>query len=152
MTTEITAETMLEESDDTIERRFRSHQITQLVFALVMVILPFFLAPAYPGEDRVAICNWRVPALCPHQLFYNQTCPGCGLIRSFTAFAHGQFTESYNYHRLGIPLYFLILMQIPLRLYLLKKGPEKLSGRVNALLQWPIPITIAALIINWLIP
>lgn len=137
--------------ENPLEKRFRAHQWVQLIFALLMVILPFFLSPAYPGEERVAIGNWRVPPICPHQVMFTQSCPGCGLIRSFTAMAHGQYRESLAYHRLGIMLYFIIAMQIPLRLYLLKKGSCGYTKRVAALIYWPVPVIIAVLVINWLI-
>ncbi len=131
-------------------RQFRINQLLQLFFATLMVTLPFFLAPAYPGEDRVALGSWRVPPVCPHRVLYNGSCPGCGLIRSFTALAHGQFKESFAYHRLGIPLFLLVALQIPLRLYLLKKGPDGMSPVVFKMLYQPVPILVALLIINWL--
>lgn len=132
-------------------RQFRINQLIQLFFATLMVTLPFFLAPAYHGEDRVALGNWRIPPVCPHRVLYNGSCPGCGLIRSFTAFAHGQFRESFSYHRLGIPLFLLVALQIPLRLYLLKKGPDAMSPAVLKILYRPVPVLVALLIINWLI-
>jgi len=137
--------------DNPLEGRFRSHQWVQLLFASIMVILPFFLAPAYPGEERVAIGGWRIPPVCPHRIVFAQSCPGCGLIRSFTALTHGHFQESVMYHRLGIPLFFIIALQIPFRLYLLKKGPQGFTKRISAILYWPVPAIISALVINWLI-
>lgn len=133
------------------EKKFRAHQWTQLLFALIMVALPFFLKPAFPGEERVAIGSWRIPPVCPHRILYTQTCPGCGLIRSFTALTHGQIKQAIGYHRLGILLYILVFFQIPIRIYLLYKGREGFSKRIHAMISWPIPFMIAALIINWLI-
>lgn len=132
-------------------RHFRINQLTQLFFATLMVTLPFFLAPAYPGEDRVALGSWRIPPVCPHRVLYDGSCPGCGLIRSFTALAHGQFKESFAYHHLGIPLFMLVALQIPLRLYLLKTGPDGMSPAVFKILYRPVPFLVALLIINWLI-
>lgn len=132
-------------------RQFRINQLVQLFFATLMVTLPFFLSPAYPGEDRVALGSWRVPPVCPHRVLYDGRCPGCGLIRSFTALAHGQFRASFAYHRLGIPLFLLVALQIPLRLYLLKKGPDGTSPIVFKILYQPVPILVALLIVNWLI-
>jgi len=134
-----------------LEKRFRAHQWVQLLFATVMVVLPFFLAPAYPGEDRVALGGWRIPPVCPHRVLFMSSCPGCGLIRSFTALVHGQISESYAYHRLGIPLFLIIAFQIPFRLYLLKTGSQGYSKRIEAFIYRPVPFVIAILVINWLI-
>ncbi|PKL45316.1 MAG: hypothetical protein CVV42_18760 [Candidatus Riflebacteria bacterium HGW-Riflebacteria-2] len=134
-----------------LEKRFRAHQWVQLFFATVMVILPFFLAPAYPGEERVALGSWRIPPVCPHRVLFMKSCPGCGLIRSFTALTHGQFRASYAYHRLGIPLFLIIALQIPFRLYLLKKGSQGYSKRIETIIYRPVPYVIAILVINWLI-
>ncbi len=79
------------------------------------------------------------------------SCPGCGLIRSFTALVHGQISESYAYHRLGIPLFLIIAFQIPFRLYLLKTGSQGYSKRIEAFIYRPVPFVIAILVINWLI-
>ncbi|KAF1081871.1 MAG: hypothetical protein GQF41_1511 [Candidatus Rifleibacterium amylolyticum] len=143
---------MSEPADNIIdlEKRFRAHQWVQLLFATVMVVLPFFLAPAYPGEDRVALGNWRIPPVCPHRVLFMHSCPGCGLIRSFTALTHGQFSESYFYHRLGIPLFLIIALQIPFRLYLLKTGSKGYTKRIETILYRPVPFVIVILIINWL--
>ncbi len=133
------------------EKRFLEHQKIQLLFALIMVFLPFILSPAFPGEERVALFGWRVPPVCPHRILYSGSCPGCGLIRSFTALTHGQLATSWKYHRMGIFLYILIALQIPARFYLLKNGSEGYSKEIHVIINWPIPFTIAALIINWLL-
>lgn len=37
-------------------------------------------------------------------------CPGCGLTRSFNALWHGNFSASFHYHPLALPLCVLLAM------------------------------------------
>ncbi len=45
------------------------------------------------------------PALCASKRLFGISCPGCGMVRSVTAFAQGRFGESLRYHLFG-PLVF----------------------------------------------
>ncbi len=47
-------------------------------------------------------------------------------------------------------LFLLIAFQIPFRVYLLKRGPQGYSRRIEAFLYWPVPLVVAILVINWL--
>jgi hypothetical protein len=48
-----------------------------------------------------------------------QDCLGCGLTRSFTYTAEGALSAAFERHRLGPPLFLLVLAQIPYRLWAL---------------------------------
>lgn len=41
------------------------------------------------------------PTLCPVRLVTGLPCPGCGLTRSWTAAAHGQFSDAFAYNFFG---------------------------------------------------
>lgn len=41
-------------------------------------------------------------SLCPFHALGFSFCPGCGLGRSISMLAHGEFTESFHMHPLGI--------------------------------------------------
>ena len=128
---------------------FYAHQRYQLGVAVFIVLAALILTPAPSPDGKVSLLGWDVPALCPHQLLFHATCPGCGLIRSFTALAHGQFAAAMACHRVGALLFSAVLLQIPLRLYLLRRGPSGLSPRLVFLLHWSGPFLIFSIILNW---
>lgn len=53
-----------------------------------------FLYPLIPALARIQVCAVRG--------FLGCDCPGCGLIRSFGALAHGGIRESVDFHPLGV--------------------------------------------------
>lgn len=68
---------------------------------------------------------------CPSVLLFNRPCPGCGLTTSFTAFVHGDFSESFHAHPLGPPLYLIFSFFAILALYGFVK-----QKRINTSYRW----------------
>ena len=133
------------------EKLFRDEQIFQFSIAVLIVVFSLILKPGTSQDDRVTIFGFKTPVLCLHRLVFNRPCAGCGLTRSFVSFAHGDFKAAYNYHRLGIPLFILVIFQIPIRLYLLKTGSNGYTKFMKKLILYPAIFAGVALIINWLI-
>ena len=124
-----------------------------MIIAASIIFLSCVLSPAPKNsqDDRVTIFGLKTPVLCLHRLIYNEPCAGCGLTRSFVSFAHGDIESSSKYHKLGIPLFLIVLLQIPLRLHLLRVGVSGYTPFIKKLIWVPAVICILALIINWLI-
>ena len=87
----------------------RARQITirpELPHALMValcagaLLLAFVLEPARPGAEVVSIQGIPIPPICSMKRM-GIDCPGCGLTRSWVSAAHGQFSDSLGYHRLG---------------------------------------------------
>ena len=133
------------------ERNFKNQQWIQLFFAVSIVLLSFVLSPGTSQDDRVEIFGIKIPVLCPSRAIFNKPCAGCGLTRSFVNFAHGNIEASYNYHKLGIPLFFLVLLQIPIRIYLLKTGSAGYTEFIKKLITYPAMACIIALLMNWIV-
>ncbi len=133
------------------ENKFYKEQLLQLLFAAAIVLLSIILKPGTNEDDRVTIFGYKTPVLCLHRLIFNEPCAGCGLTRSFVSFAHGDVETSYKFHKLGIPLFIVILFQIPLRLYLMKVGIAGYTSFMRKLVWVPGVIFMIALFINWLI-
>jgi len=51
------------------------------------------------------------PALCASRWIFGIACPGCGMMRSVTAFAHGRLEDSLRYHLFG-PLVFAAVLTL----------------------------------------
>ena len=133
------------------EEKYFSHHRYQLAAAVMVILAAFFLSPVPPGGECVSFLGYDLPPVCPHRVLFHNICPGCGLIRSFVALAHGQFNASFHFHRIG-PFFFLaVLLQIPLRCFMLWRGPQPLSSRLDRTLSLPGKLLIFALIMNWLL-
>ncbi len=59
-----------------------------------------------------------LPSLCVSQLAGLPDCPGCGLGRSVSHLFHGEIQQSWNSHKLGIP----VLTGLLARIYQLAKA------------------------------
>lgn len=135
-----------------IEKNFINHQWYQLLFASFIIVMSCILSPCKSeSDDRVTFFGFKTPVLCAHRLIFHRPCAGCGLTRSFVSFAHGDIEAAYSYHRLGIPLFILVLIQIPIRLYLLRTGSKGYTSRVKKMIAYPAILVVIALIINWVI-
>lgn len=133
------------------EKEFYTDQWMQLIFAAIIILLSCILTPGDSKDDRATLFGFKTPILCLHRLIYKKPCAGCGLTRSFVSFAHGDVKASYNYHRLGIPLFLLLLFQIPIRLYLLKTGISGYTPFMKKLITVPAIVCMIAIFINWVI-
>lgn len=74
------------------------------------------------GAFVLAHTSWTSPLFCPFRALTGIPCPGCGLTRSFTAIALGQWETAINYHLFG-PVIFLgfVIAILHLSLELLTK-------------------------------
>ncbi|MCX7920136.1 MAG: DUF2752 domain-containing protein [bacterium] len=72
------------------------------ILTVVMVVAYFW----HPNDQGIVLCYFRYLTGLP--------CAGCGLTRSLSAFAKGQFLTSFQYHPFG-PLVFLIGIGLWLR-------------------------------------
>jgi len=72
------------------------------VFPLVMTAL---LAGAFLARVEGG------PPLCASKRLFGVSCPGCGMMRSVTAFAQGRFEDSIRYHLFG-PLAFAVILAL----------------------------------------
>jgi hypothetical protein len=122
-----------------------------LAWCVGIVLLSAVLRVDAAGRGYLpGLANHPLPATCPSRVLLHVDCPGCGLTRSFIATAHGQFARAYAFHRVGPLLFLLVLLQIPLRLYALRRHllESQLPGRAIARgLPW---VLLAALLLNWL--
>ena len=72
----------------------------RLLFVLSAIFLISFV---YVPDPEPAV------SLCVIKHFLGIPCPGCGLTHSFCALSHGHFLESFQWHALGPPIYFILL-------------------------------------------
>lgn len=105
-------------------------------------------------NERDQLClpglrSFPVPEVCTTKLLFHVRCPGCGLTRSLVAMGHLQLVEAWRFHHVGPLVYGLLLLQIPFRLWLMRKAPR---GQPVTESRWTVPVVVVLvglLIANW---
>jgi len=62
--------------------------------------------------------------ICPFRRLWGIPCPGCGLTRSFVAFAHGCWSDAFRFHLLGPAFYVIGIFMLLRSVYELWSGYE----------------------------
>lgn len=135
-----------EELNRTLAKRYRKHHLNFLLVCVFTVAASLFLTPASPfagKDDPVRFLGYRIPGSCPSSMIYNVECPGCGMTRSFVAIAHGKWFDAFLFNGAGPALFFLVLLQIPFRIYRLTSSPEPLN------LPQPLWVTVPPKVVFW---
>jgi len=106
--------------DSSDARAGRGEHLWILAMAVAAIVGSFILQPA-PG-DRLDMpvpllrAKIRLPETCLSRRVFGVSCPGCGLTRSFVAFAHGNLREALRFNAVGPILFLICVLQIPYRL------------------------------------
>jgi len=131
--------------------RDRASHITYLAIFLVFILAPFLFELHPTSTQPLTFFGYAPPPGCPSQYYFHLECPGCGITRSFVAFAHGEWALSWHYHRIGILLYLFFAARVPVHAWLLyrpKSAAHPLLEGVYNVSAW---IMIALLLLNWLV-
>ncbi len=99
----------------------------------------------------VAVLGVAIPPLCGFKLLTTWDCPGCGLTRSLVLALHGDWNASYLMHIWGIPVLFILLFQIPYRLYRFFKADAGFLKLPQSLKKWVSPAIFLSLMLPWAI-
>jgi hypothetical protein len=122
----------------------------EVLTAATLALALAFLLQVRP-DDRVAfrgLPSYPLPHSCATRAWFGLDCPACGLTRSLIHASRGDWAAANRSHRLGIVMAVFLLVQIPYRLYGLRRRDPAPIGRVApSLLGYAM---IAALIGNWL--
>ena len=128
---------------------------------MIALISGFILAAGWLSSasfKEVQLLGFGVPQLCGFKLLTTWDCPGCGLTRSLILALHGNWSASYLMHVWGIPLMFLLLFQVPYRLYrhfktepVLPKLPQTTKKWINTAIFLSVMLPWALKIIAWAI-
>lgn len=90
-----------------------------LAFATIALAGAFVLQPVDGGTLCLPVPalggKIPLPPVCFSRLVFGVSCPGCGLTRSFVAFAHGNLREAVGWNPMGPVLFVICLLQVPYR-------------------------------------
>ena len=136
-----------------VDHDFSSH-ITGIVLMGLLVVLPFFMNvdfSALNDTGRVSLQGFQLPSMCMSREVFGVECPGCGLTRSFVALAHGDWIESFGFHRLGPVLYLYLFTLILFHLYgALVARNRELPRILTRAHHWGGLIIVTFLFVNWI--
>jgi hypothetical protein len=97
------------------QRRACQLHLFLLTVSVVVVTLAATMSIHQASEVRLPWLPVSLPELCYFRFGTGIDCPGCGLTRSFIAFAHGEFHLSWIYNPAGALFFPVVAFQIPYR-------------------------------------
>jgi len=98
-----------------------SHKTVIVLCAAVVVISLILPTDHVEAGIRLPFTSVRIPSTCALGRVTHTGCPACGLTRGFVLSAHGDWHRAEAMQPLAVPLFLLCLLQIPLRLFLLRR-------------------------------
>ena len=123
-------------------------KIAILILCILIVIAAFVLTV---DEGRLSFLGHKLPSTCALRNIFGVKCAFCGMTRSVSATAHGQFKPAFRLHPFGPPLFFFILLQIPYTIYAIAISPKdvnRILARANTVV---FAALVAGIMINWLV-
>ena len=103
------------------------------------------------NRETVSLLGVAVPETCTFKRVVGYGCPGCGLTRSFISLSHGRVIEAFYFNAVGLPLYLLVIAQIPYRLVLMHRIRQGQSTwQLSQAGTWVACLLSILLIVQWI--
>ena len=102
------------------------------------------------GADGLYLFGTKWPVSCALYQNFGMKCALCGLTRSFSSIARGDFSKAAQFHSLGPAVFVFVCLQIPYRIHaLLATHTENRKLRLVGIY---LALALAgALLINWFV-
>ena len=126
-------------------KRLNQHLVIALISAFILLAARMSVASA----ESVSVFGLRAPGLCAFKLLTTWDCPGCGLTRSLIHALHGDFNKSYAMHIWGIPLMWILLFQIPYRIFRSLKPDFHFRQLPDQFRKWVSPAIFLSFLLPW---
>ena len=102
------------------------------------------------GGDGLYLFGIEWPVSCALYQNFGVKCAMCGLTRSFSSIAKGDFSEAMQFHPLGPAFFAFVCLQIPYRIHaLLATHTENRKLRLTGI--YLAAVLAGALLINWFV-
>ena len=127
---------------------------SKIFHIIILTLCVAVIAGSYAftlNELGVRFFGFKWPVHCFLKHTFGIKCAFCGMTRAFTSTAHGQFSQAFQFHPIGPILFFLIVFQIPYRLWALLKFPKKMPLLLRILNKFAVLLTVIAIFLSWLI-
>ena len=104
--------------------------------------------------QRQVILPWLqqpLPEICLFRNTLGIDCPGCGLTRAFISLSHGEFSRAFRFNPASIPLFLLVVLQIPYRaLRMWRRRPAQRVWNPSSF-TWVLWGTAVILLLQWIV-
>jgi hypothetical protein len=130
---------------------FSVHGVVNLAFLILIVaaLAALWSLRVSPRSGRVALpfSDRELPELCEHIVATGQPCPSCGLTRSLIYALHADPDRSREYHRAGVPVAIMLLLQVAMRVVFLQRNRR--SAALDIVVTTGMLIAFAVLVNGW---
>lgn len=128
------------------------HQVLyHIAILLLCAAILIFSLLLETGEGKLYLFGFKWPHRCPLYETVGIRCALCGLTRSFSSLAHGDWHQSIKFHVLGPIIFAFICFQIPYRIYGIIVHPRVINRRLIKI-NLSLTVTISILIlVNWFV-
>ena len=128
--------------------------MSNLFNAIILFVCIALMVGAFAftlDEAGLSLFGLKWPLHCLLNHLFGVKCALCGLTRSFTTMAGGDWAGAFGYHRLGPVLFSLVAFQIPYRIWALAASPKKVGKQFRRIHAGLIALVLTAVMVNWLI-
>ena len=99
---------------------FHKKETKEHIFILALCAFIFLLSLLFSinKENKVCLLHFKahpLPEMCFFKKVVGIDCPFCGMTRSFVSMSHLDFRRAWEFNRIGIFIYALVILQIPYR-------------------------------------
>jgi len=122
-----------------------------LVICSVVVSLSLLLSTQGPEQVIVPGLNRPLPGMCMSRTLFGMDCPGCGMTRCFVSLARGDVAAAWHFNPAGLMFFALVVSQIPLRAYQLRRIRRGLPEWPIGRYQWPLFVVVGAMLLQWIV-
>lgn len=101
--------------------------------------------------ERIALSpfpQFPLPTACLSRNLFGIECPGCGLTRSIVYLVHGEWSASWQMHRLGGLIFVLIVAQVPYRAWRLTRSGQTGIRAQTSQQAWWLGLAVL-LVLDW---
>lgn len=88
------------------------------ILALSICVIAISLIFSINEEDKTCFLwfkEYPMPETCFFKRVLGIDCPFCGMTRSFISMSHLKFNQAWEFNKIGIFIYAIVILQIPYR-------------------------------------
>ena len=136
--------------DDELRKRARAHHRLILLLAIGVLAGSAILGPSGDGRLKIPLADFALPSTCAFKRLTGLGCPGCGLTRCFVWMSRGEVSRAYDYHPVGVVIFFAVLAQLPYRAWQLGRLARG-KPALKYVAPWVLPVLLlVAMFVQWL--
>ena len=102
-----------------IKSRIKLNYNTKVLLGSIALIIVLSLLSLSVDAEHLTLLGFTLPKICFMQLVTDAGCPFCGITRSLHLCIKGNLQDALNINFMGVILFCIVIIQIPLRIAIL---------------------------------